>query len=252
MAGCKLPGYVGRDVSLEIAYACGDVDVNTLTWTAFGSLRTKSFELTWDTADASSDSSINSLRENLATFQNFTISGDGVAKRAVEAGEVSTFTQLTKHVARPGPDYSNQPVAWLRITFPDLTFIAYMLITTLSRNATYDDVVTFDFEASVASSDVGLLVQDTPDPDAPAPTSVTTTPATATIAVGGTQQLASVVAPNNATQTVSYSSSAPGVATVSTTGLVTGVTEGTATITARSTVNNAINDTVAITVDDTP
>ena len=65
-------------------------------------------------------------------------------------------------------------------------------------------------------------------------TSVAVTPATATIAVAGTQQLAANVLPSGASQAVSWTSSAPGKATVSATGLVTGVAAGSAVITAKS------------------
>lgn len=254
MPGCKLPGYVGRDVLLEYGLACGDVNPTdpSFSWTPFASLRTKEFNLTWDTADASSDSSPNSLRENLATFQTLEISGDGVAKQATAVGEVSAFTTLTKHVVRPGAAFSNQPVAWLRITFPDLTFIAYMLITDLSRSATYDDVVTFSFTAVAASSDLGLIVEDTPNPDAPTPTSVTVTPSgnplPVDLDVGDTQQLAVVVAPTGAHQVVDWSSSAPSIATVSIDGLVTAVSAGSVVITAASAVAPAVTGTCDITV----
>jgi len=64
-------------------------------------------------------------------------------------------------------------------------------------------------------------------------TGVSVTPATADIAVDGTQQLTTTVAPSNATNsTVTWSSSNTSVATVSTSGLVTGIAAGSATITA--------------------
>jgi len=247
---CKLPGYVGRDVLLEYALACGDVDPTApeFAWTAFASLRTKEFNLTWDTADASSDSSPNSLRENLATFQTLEISGDGVAKQSTEVGVQSAFTLLTKHVVTPGAAFSNQPVAWIRMTFPDLTFIAYMLITDLSRSATYDDVVTFSFTAMAASSDYGLIVEDTPDPSAPAVTSVTVNPIEVSIVEDDTLQLLTVVAPALANPNVTYVSGTPSVATVSPTGVVTAVSAGTATITVTSVSTPAQSDTCVVTV----
>ncbi len=67
-------------------------------------------------------------------------------------------------------------------------------------------------------------------------TGVTVSPATVSLEKGKTQQLTPTVLPNNATdKTVSYSSDKPGVATVSSTGLVTAVGEGTATITVKTT-----------------
>ena len=246
---CKLPGYVGRDVALEIGYACGDVDplAPDFNWIPFASLRTKEFNLTWDTADATSDSSPNSLRENLATFKTLEISGDGVAKQATLAGEVSTFTQLTKHVANPGPEFSDQPVVWLRMTFPDLTFIAYMLVSDISRSAAFDDVVTFSFTAQAASSDFGLIVLDTPDPSV-AVTSVTLTPNAVEIADGQSVQLLKTVLPVNATAGVTWSSSDEDVATVSAQGLVTAVGAGTCNIVATSTRTPAVSGTCALTV----
>jgi uncharacterized protein YjdB len=67
---------------------------------------------------------------------------------------------------------------------------------------------------------------------------VTVTPATATVSIGATRQLSATTqdsAGNSLTgRVVTWSSSAPGVATVSTSGLVTGVAAGSATITATS------------------
>lgn len=79
-------------------------------------------------------------------------------------------------------------------------------------------------------------------------TAVTLTPATATIAIGGTQQMAKTVTPAGAPQNVTWSTSAPGVATVSSSGQVTGQAAGTATITATSVADGAKAKTATITV----
>ncbi len=79
-------------------------------------------------------------------------------------------------------------------------------------------------------------------------TSVTISPTSATLSVGGTQQLTATVSPVNATnKNVTYSSSAPSVATVSATGLVTAVAVGTAVITV-TTVDQAKTAQSTITV----
>jgi len=70
----------------------------------------------------------------------------------------------------------------------------------------------------------------------PRPATIAVTPTTASIAIGGTVQLTADVrdaAGNPFVGTVTWSSSATGVATVSATGLVTGVAAGPAQITAR-------------------
>lgn len=77
-------------------------------------------------------------------------------------------------------------------------------------------------------------------------TSVDVSPATVTLAPGETQQLTTTVLPTNTTDTLSYSSNATGVATVSSSGLITAVADGTATITATS---GNYSDTCVVTVE---
>ena len=79
-------------------------------------------------------------------------------------------------------------------------------------------------------------------------TGVSVSPSTASIRIGGTQQLSATLAPANATnRTVTWSSSNTSIATVNSTGLVTGVAEGAATITATTQDGNK-TDTSAVTV----
>lgn len=79
-------------------------------------------------------------------------------------------------------------------------------------------------------------------------TGVGVVPAALTIHVGSTSSLQAVVIPQNATtKTVTWSSSAEGVATVSASGIVTAVAAGSATITA-TTADGSYTDTCAVTV----
>jgi uncharacterized protein YjdB len=80
------------------------------------------------------------------------------------------------------------------------------------------------------------------------PASIAVTPTSGSLAVGTTLQLTADIrdaAGNPLSLTATWSSSAPGVATVSSTGLVTGVALGTATITAKV---QALSATASITV----
>lgn len=242
---CNKTKFVGKDVVLEYVIGCGEELPTEQDWKRFGSLRTKEFEIAWDTTDATDSDSVGALRENLATFQSMTISGDGVVK-ASGAG-AQNLIDLTKHVIQPNAT-GGQPVVWLRMTFPDLTFIAYMLVSNISRSAPYDDLTTYSFEASATASDFGLIVEDTPDPDAPDVVSIAAYPETMSLAVNATAQAVAAVAPTNAPQGVQWISSEPSVATVSQNGVVTAVSVGSATITARSSVDALITDTIAVTV----
>ncbi|MDP3179029.1 MAG: Ig-like domain-containing protein [Spirochaetaceae bacterium] len=79
-------------------------------------------------------------------------------------------------------------------------------------------------------------------------TGVTVSPGTASIAVAGTQQLTATIAPSTATnQSVAWSVSPTGVATVSSSGLVTGSVAGNATVTA-TTADGSFTSTCAVTV----
>lgn len=79
-------------------------------------------------------------------------------------------------------------------------------------------------------------------------TGVTVLPATASIAVGATQQLTPTVEPANASiKSVTYSSSDTNIATVSATGLITAVAAGSATITV-TTVDGGFTATCTVTV----
>ena len=79
-------------------------------------------------------------------------------------------------------------------------------------------------------------------------TSVSVAPTTASIAVAATRQLTASALPAEAAQNVTWSSSAPSVATVNSSGLVTGVSAGSATITATSVSDATKTSTAAITV----
>jgi len=161
---CEKKQFVGRDVVMEFAIGCSDKVPTAPEWKRFGSMRTKEFNLEWETQDATADDTVGVLRENLATFQTLSVSGEGTVKKSgIGAANVR---ELLKHVVNP-TQTSGQPVAWIRMTFPDLTFTCFMLITNMSRSASNDDIVTYSLEATSNASDFGLIVEDTPDPDAP-------------------------------------------------------------------------------------
>ncbi|MFV0411143.1 MAG: Ig-like domain-containing protein [Paracoccus sp. (in: a-proteobacteria)] len=246
MPTCKSTKYTGRVVVLEYAIGCGDALPVEADWKRFGAMRTKEFSLEWDTTDATADDSIGALKENLATFQSLKISGDGVCKAS--GSGAANLIELTKHVANPAAT-GNQPFVWLRMTFPDITFTAFMILTTMSRSAPHDNVTTYSMEANATASDFGLIVADTPDPDAPAVVSVTVVPDTLAMNVGDTYDVEAVVLPTDAPQGLTWDSSDTDIATVNElTGVVTAVSAGTATITAKSTKDATKTGTCAVTV----
>lgn len=242
MPGCALPEFTGREVIANIAFACGDVHPNTLTFMPLGAMTTKSLELSADTVVATSDKSVGGINTNLVTYRNVTFSGDGFVRRDDDAD--SNIMRLTKHWANPEAGFNNQPVVWLELIYPDLTFYFYAIVSTISRESPTTELVTFSAEFQATSSDYGLIVEDTPQP----PESLEVTPSTVALVVAETEQLVVAATPVDASESVTWVSSAPSIASVSSSGLVTGVAAGSATITATSILDNAVTDTVAVTV----
>lgn len=79
-------------------------------------------------------------------------------------------------------------------------------------------------------------------------TTVTVTPATLALEPAASSQLAVVVLPANAIQSVTWTSSDLAIASVNQDGLVTAVADGIATITATSTADNTKTDNCVVTV----
>lgn len=97
-----------------------------------------------------------------------------------------------------------------------------------------------------------VTVSDPPTPPPPGVTSVSVVPGTQTLAVGQSVIFAaSVIADAGVSTAVTWSSSAPTIATVDATGKVTGVAAGTTTIIATSTADAGKKGVAAVTVSGT-
>lgn len=242
---CRNPKYIGKRVLMEYAIGCGDTLPQSSEWNRVGAMNTKDFGSSWDTDDSTADDSPGSIRENQATFQNITISGDG--KNLAYGPSAAALTALKKHQLQPIAT-GGQPSAWFRLTFPDITITVFMLITQLDLSSPFDATATYSFEASSTASEIGILVEDTPDPDAVDVASVTLAPSTATMEVGDAEQLSAIVAPATAHQVVYFTSSNPDVATITPQGLVRAISAGPATITARAATDSSKTATCVVTV----
>jgi uncharacterized protein YjdB len=149
---------------------------------------------------------------------------------------VGATQQLTATVSPSNA--SNKAVSYASSNTAVATVNSAGLVTAVASGTATITVTTQD-GAKTASSTITVVV-----PVA----SVALSPATASIAVGASQQLTATVSPSNATnKAVSYTSSNTAVATVNSAGLVTAVAAGTATITV-TTQDGAKTSTTSITV----
>lgn len=105
------------------------------------------------------------------------------------------------------------------------------LIATSQENSTLSDSLTVSVVAATVE-----------------PTGVTLNKETTSVAAGATVTLKATVAPKDADQSVTWSSSAEEFATVDASGVVTGVAAGEASITATSTANDELSASCAVTV----
>jgi len=237
---CASSKFVGKDVLVEFALACCDVDPNDLTWMPLGAAKNKSLTMSADTVDATDDSSVGSFSETLITYKTFEASVDGNTRR--DDSTVSNQQVLFKHFVE-----DPQPYVWLRMTGPINTVIGFCVLTEYSQEYPNDDIATYSVSASATGRPGGLpsvIVEDTPI----AIVSVTTTPATASVAIGNVTNIDAAILPAAANQAVVWTTSAALVATVNSSGRVSGLSAGTATITATSVVDPTKSDTTLVTV----
>ena len=237
------------NVSSVTNYPAGSAVVGgtTYTWTASTTTTTRAIKST--TLDP-----WNIIARGSVSVQKPNYSG----KTWIDSYETNWIPEYyyRTEVIEPGKFY---PYTWelnvMDYTIPAGHKLGLILYTTdpeyTQRPRNTDPVTTMTVEIGpdtyLSLPIVGEFVTDE-IPDPIAVTGVTVAPTSATILVGSTQQLTATVAPANAASPdVTWSSSAPSVATVSATGLVTAVSVGTATITVQ-TVDGGFTATCAVTV----
>jgi uncharacterized protein YjdB len=140
----------------------------------------------------------------------------------------------------PGATMTDAGNGWYSYTFTNVT----------STNLIFNDGTnqTADLNRTKTGWYMNNTWYDTNPGTNVAVTGVILSPTTATLNVGGTQQLTPTVLPSNATnKTVTYSSSNTSIVTVNTTGLITAVATGSATITV-TTQDGAKTAICAVTV----
>ncbi len=154
--------YRGNQVSIEFAIVddSGAADPSTLTFLPLGYLRTNTMSDEWDTLDATSSSTEGNTKESLASWLTRTISLDGLA--TTTDNEVSNLNTLLEHVRNPQTS-DGQPTCWIRRTGPLKTHTIFMLCTSVSEEAPYDDLGTqsLKFTAAPAASGTNYYSEDT-------------------------------------------------------------------------------------------
>jgi len=108
-----MSAYTGRDVFVRYAIGLENADPSSLTFKDLGMMRTKEFNIKWDTADPTADKSPDFTRTKLVTFKDVEFSGDCVSY----TDAIHNQGELEAHVFSPSAATNNQPKTWFEVTF---------------------------------------------------------------------------------------------------------------------------------------
>jgi trimeric autotransporter adhesin len=149
---------------------------------------------------------------------------------AINVGQSAALTAVTTDAN--GNTLTGRTITWASANTAVATVSASGLVTGVGAGTT---TIRATSEGKTGTAQVAVTA---PAPTPPSVASVTVTPSSTTLATGGTATLTATVKQSDGTvltgRTVTWSSSAPNVATVSNSGVVTAVAPGNATITATS------------------
>lgn len=221
----------GGAVVLEVADGCPDTIPAESDWKALAAGTTKGFDYNLNTVSSDADDTAGFV-EQIVTNAEFSISFDG---------EVRKKDRLDQYGIGRFIEYANteikakrQPTLWVRLDYGVVTFVGYMVITTLNSSGSTNDIVTFSTSFGVAAAETIDVINNNTVPSVPV-TGVAVTPTSQTVAVGATANFQVNVAPENASNkafSVTSANDAVVTATKSgTTVTVTGASEGTENVT---------------------
>lgn len=147
--------FVGRDIAIYYSTNQDGSAVPT-DFVRLGSVRDRSFGPEWDTVDATADTSVGDVREFLVTYKQFNPSFSGV----VSNKDADNQKALELYINNPA---NSQPCGWVRIVRPlsgtqNRVYEIFVIFTSYTIDATYDDVSTFSMET--LNSGAGVVITD--------------------------------------------------------------------------------------------
>ncbi len=162
---CDQKNYIGRSVPWEYALACGDVDPTTLSYQPVGSTNNKTWNIGTETSDNTADDT-QGVTSSIVTYANLesSVSGFATARDGTLSSQAALYQYFTNQTI--SGNISKQPSIWVRVTFPDLTFYAFVNITSYNRTIASSDTVTFEITVSSTSTNSAAIaaIQSFPTP----------------------------------------------------------------------------------------
>ena len=164
---CDQKNYIGRSVPWEYALACGDVDPTTLSYQPVGSTNNKTWNIGTETSDNTADDT-SGVTSSLVTYASLesTVSGFATVADNTLSNQAALYQYFLEQTL--SSDTRKQPSIWVRVTFPDLTFYAFVNITSYNRSTASTDTVTFEMSVtSTATNNAAIAaIQSFPTPTA--------------------------------------------------------------------------------------
>lgn len=119
-----------------------------------GAIRDKSWGPEWETVDSTADTSAGDIREFLVTYKTFNPSFSGV----VSNDDTDNQKALELYINNPT---GGQPCGWLQIIRPvsatqNRVYEIFVIFTSYSIEATYDDVMTFSLDTQNSGGNVTI------------------------------------------------------------------------------------------------
>jgi uncharacterized protein YjdB len=227
---------INENASQQLTATTRDAGANILmrpvTWTTSNSTIAVVTQAGLVTARAAGTATITATSEGIAGTATVTVLRAPVASVVVQPSAATVLVGRTTTFTATVMDALNTPLAGRVVTWTS----SNTSVATVSSTGEVTGVASGT--ATITATSEGIPGRATVTVSAVAVGTVTVAPATVNVIVGQTATLVATVRDVNGAvvtdRAVTWSSSAPAVAGVSTTGVVTGVGAGTATITATS------------------
>lgn len=151
MANCQNSNerLFGGAVVLEVADGCPDVKPLEAGWKALAAGTSKGFDFNPNAVTSDADDG-GGYVESIITNSDFTISFEGEVRKKDKLDQygigrfITYFAEELKARRQPG--------IWVRMPYGPVTFIGYMVITTLSSDGGTNDIVTLSTEFKVGDA----------------------------------------------------------------------------------------------------
>lgn len=156
---CEPNVSTGKLWKLEYIIDCLDTAPVEDDWVRFGGLVDKTINSDGNLIDVTTDTTVGDFIEQIMTTKTLDITGNGIVKNTGEDSD--SLLALYMHYMKPTAT-GGQPLAWIRITSPLITWVIPAVFSSFNMNAPLNEAPTFDFALTQTASPIGSTIERTP------------------------------------------------------------------------------------------